>query len=274
MSTPGTEPTVTVDPAALLAIAEPIAREVAERLRASLAGDGPAISTKSTATDLVTELDTWAEAHIARRLLEARPHDGVAGEEGADVVGTSGVQWSVDPIDGTVNFVHRLPGFCVSIAAEVDGEVVAGVVASPLHHEVFAAAQGRGATCNGEPIRCAEPASLDRSVIGTGFGYDPVRRRHQAEVVARVIDRIADVRRFGAAALDLCFVAAGRLDGYWEVGLNRWDHAAGALIAREAGALVSGLDGDRPDERFIVAAAPAVHDQLRALLLEAGAAAV
>lgn len=261
-------------PADLLAVAEPIAREVADRLHTSLAGAGPAVATKSTDTDLVTELDTWAEAHITERLLAARPDDSVAGEEGVDHVGTSGVRWSIDPIDGTVNFVHRLPGFCVSIAALVEDRAVAGVVASPLHGEVFAAAAGAGATCNGEPITCASPASLARSVIGTGFGYDPVRRRRQAEVVAAVIDRIADVRRFGAAALDLCFVAAGRLDGYWEVGLNPWDHAAGALIAREAGALVGGLDGGEPDERFLVAGAPGIWDDLRDLLAEAGAAQV
>lgn len=126
---------MSADPADLLALAEPIATEVAAHLRASLAGDGPAITSKSTPTDLVTELDTWAEAHITDRILAARPDDAIQGEEGADIAGTSGVTWCVDPIDGTVNFVHAIPGFCVSIAAHVDWRSVAAVVASPLHDE-------------------------------------------------------------------------------------------------------------------------------------------
>jgi myo-inositol-1(or 4)-monophosphatase len=264
---------VTVGPVELLALAEPIAVEVGAHLRTSLAGEGPAITSKSTPTDLVTELDTWAEAHIAERILAARPDDAIQGEEGADVAGTSGVTWCVDPIDGTVNFVHGIPGFCVSIAAQVDGRSVAAVVASPLHDEVFTATLGGGAACNGQPIRCAEPASLARAVVATGFGYDPARRTRQAEVVARVIGQIADVRRFGAAAVDLCWVACGRVDGYWEVGLNPWDHAAGALIAREAGAIVTGAGaGTEPSERFTLAAPPAIWADLAALLTAAGAA--
>jgi myo-inositol-1(or 4)-monophosphatase len=259
------------DPQELLAVAEPIAREVAERLHRSLDGEGPTISTKSTHTDLVTDLDRWAEGHIAERLLAARPFDGVQGEEGAAVVGSSGVTWSVDPIDGTVNFVHGIPGFCVSIAAVADGATVAGVVASPLHGEVFTAAAGAGARCNGRPIRCASPVELSRAVVSTGFAYDPQRRQRQAEVVARTIHRIADVRRFGAAALDLCWVGAGRVDGYWEVGLNHWDHAAGALIAREAGALVAGVDGAEPSEDLLVAAPPELWPGLVELLVSADA---
>ena len=259
------------DPAVLLAVAEPIARAVAARLQESLAGAGPAITSKSTPTDLVTELDTWAEAHITEELLRARPHDAVQGEEGADVTGTSGVTWSIDPIDGTVNFVHGIPGFCVSIAAQVDGRTVAGVVASPLHAEVFTATLGGGARCNGASISCAHPGSLARSVIATGFGYDPARRRRQALAVADTIEHIADIRRFGAAAVDLCWVACGRVDGYFEVGLNPWDHAAGALIAREAGARVSGIDGAEPSEALIVAAPPHIWDDLVAVLRAAGA---
>ncbi len=258
----------------LLALARPLAEEVAVHLEASLDGDGPAISTKSTPTDLVTELDTWAEHHITGAILAARPQDSVRGEEGADVVGSSEVTWSIDPIDGTVNFVHGLPGFCVSIAALVGDVTVAGVVASPLHRDVFTATIGAGAHRNDRPIHVAAPVPPARSVLGTGFGYDPDRRRAQAEVVARVLPRIADIRRGGAAAIDLCWVAAGRLDGYWEVGLNHWDHAAGALIAAEAGARVAGLDGSAPSERFVLAAPAATWDGLAALLAEAGAADV
>ena len=264
---------MTVDPAELLALAEPLALEVADHLRTSLDGDGPAVSSKSTPTDLVTELDTWAEAHITERLLAARPDDAIQGEEGANVAGTSGVTWCVDPIDGTVYFVHGIPGFCVSIAAQVDGRSIAAVVASPLHGEVFTATLGGGAFLDGRPIRCAQPVSLARSVVATGFGYDPARRTRQAEVVAAVIGQIADVRRFGAAAIDLCWVACGRVDGYWEVGLNPWDHAAGALIAREAGAVVTGIaEGTEPSERFTLAAPPEVWADLAALLAGAGAA--
>ncbi|MCU1497116.1 MAG: inositol monophosphatase [Acidimicrobiales bacterium] len=262
------------DPHQLLAIARPLAEEVAARLVTSLEGAGPLITSKSTITDLVTELDTWAEAHLVDRLLAARPDDSIVGEEGADVVGSSGVTWSIDPIDGTVNFVHGMPGFNVSIGAQVAGRSVAGVVASPLHHDVFTATVGGGAFRNDRPIRVAEPASVARAVLGTGFGYDPERRRRQSEVLTRVIPQIADIRRVGAAAVDLCSVACGRLDGYWEVGLNPWDHAAGGLIATEAGARVEGLDGEPPSARFVLAAPAGIWDELLALLVEADAAAV
>lgn len=262
------------DPGQLLALARPIAEDVAARLVLALEGDGPAIATKSSPTDLVTELDTWAEAHITERLLQARPHDGLLGEEGADLAGTSGIIWSIDPIDGTVNFVHGLPGFCVSIAAQVEGWSIAAVVASPLHRDVFTATLGEGASRNDRPIRCTTPASVSRAVIGTGFGYDPDRRGRQAQVLTTVLPRIADIRRGGAAALDLCSVACGRLDGYWEVGLNPWDHAAGGLIATEAGARCAALDGGPASDRFILAASPLIWDDLATLLTEADAASV
>jgi len=258
-------------PAELVALARPLAEAVAARLVTSLDGAGPAVTSKSTATDLVTELDTWAEAFLTERLLAARPGDAVQGEEGADVAGTSGVTWSIDPIDGTVNFVHGLPGFCVSIAALVDGRSVAGVVASPLHHDVFTATLGGGAFRNDRPISVSSPASVARSVVGTGFGYDAERRRRQAEVLTRVLPHIADIRRGGAAAVDLCSVACGRLDGYWEVGLNPWDHAAGGLVAAEAGATVAGIDGGPASDRSILAAPAARWDELAALLVGAAA---
>lgn len=262
------------DPGQLLALARPIATDVAARLELALDGDDPVIATKSSLTDLVTELDTWAEAHITERLLRARPDDGLLGEEGADVEGTSGVTWSIDPIDGTVNFVHGIPGFCVSIAAQVDGRSIAAVVASPLHHDVFTATERGGACRNDRPIRCVTPTSVGRSVLGTGFSYDPERRRRQARVLTSVLPRIADIRRGGAAALDLCSVACGRLDGYWEVGLNPWDHAAGGLIASEAGARCAALDGGPVSSRFVLAASPLIWDDLAALLTDADAASV
>ncbi len=262
------------DPHALLALARPVAEEVAGALVGALGGDGPVISAKSTVTDLVTDVDRWAEARITERLLAARPDDAVLGEEGASITGTSGVTWSVDPIDGTVNFVHAIPGFCVSIAAQVEGRSIAGVVVSPLHGDLFTATLGGGARRNDRPIRCADPPSLTRSVLGTGFGYDPERRRRQAEVLARVIAHIADIRRGGAAALDLCWVGCGRLDGYWEVGLNPWDHAAGGLVATEAGARGAAFDGGPPSAASILAAPPSVWDDLVELLVSADAADV
>ena len=258
------------DPADLLAVARPIAEAVAARLEASL-GSELRISSKSTATDLVTEMDQWAEAHITEALLAARPDDSVLGEEGVDHVGSSGVSWSVDPIDGTINFIHGLPSFCVSIAAQVAGHSVAGVVASPLHREVFTATLGGGAFCNDEPIVCATPISVARSVVGTGFGYDPARRRRQAEVLSRVIEQVADIRRFGSAAMDLCWVACGRLDAYWEVGLNPWDLAAGSLIATEAGARCEGFDGAPPDHRGTICAPENTFDAFATLLRGADA---
>ena len=256
----------------LLDLARDIAEEVGRRLVVSLAGERPAMSAKSTPTDLVTELDHWAEGHITERILAARPHDGIIGEEGVDITGTSGVTWSIDPIDGTVNFVHGIPGFSVSIAARLDGEGIAGTVVSPLHGDTFTATRGGGAFRNGERIAASRPPSVARSVIGTGFSYEPERRRRQAEVLVRVLPRIADVRRFGSAAVDLCWVACGRLDGYWEVGLNDWDLAAGVLIATEAGARCGDLDGGAPSPRFVLAAPADTFDELAALLRDADAA--
>ncbi len=233
-------PDLPADPAALLALARPIATDVAARLEAALDRTDAVVTAKSGPTDLVTELDTWAEAHIAERLLDARPSDGILGEEGADVAGTSGVTWSVDPIDGTVNFVHGIPGFCVSIAAQVEGRSIAGVVASPLHRDVFTATLGGGAARNDRPVRCASPPSLARSVLGTGFGYDAQRRRRQAEVLTRVLPHIADIRRGGAAAIDLCLA----------------------------------LDGSEPSHRSIVAAPEEIWGDLVELLRSADAADV
>jgi myo-inositol-1(or 4)-monophosphatase len=265
----------------LLAVARPVAEEVAAELVRALDGDlrATTVSSKSTGTDLVTEMDRWAERRITEAILAARPYDSIQGEEGADVEGTSGVTWCVDPIDGTVNFVHSMPGFCVSIAAQTLGpegrlQTVAAVVVSPMHQDVFTATRDGGAFRNDARIRVSDPPSLARAVIGTGFGYDPTRRRRQAAVVGRVIDQVADIRRSGAAALDLCWVGCGRLDGYWEVGLNPWDHAAASLVATEAGARCEGMRGAPPSSDFVIAAPAAVFDELHAVLAECDAMTV
>ncbi|MDQ6696595.1 MAG: inositol monophosphatase [Actinomycetota bacterium] len=260
------------EPAALLALARPLAEEAGTRLVASLARARVSVLTKSSATDVVTEMDQAIEALIVESILRVRPEDGIEGEEGASRPGTSGVRWHIDPIDGTVNYVHGIPGFCVSIAAELDGAVVAGVVASPLHREVFTATRGGGAFCNDAPIRCSTGTDLALALVGTGFSYRSDRRARQAYVLTHVLPRVADIRRVGSAAIDLCWVACGRYDGYFETGPSTWDYAAGALVAAEAGAVVGDLQGGPPSTDFVVAAPAPLFGPLRDLLVAAGAA--
>ncbi len=256
----------------LLALARPLAEEAGTRLVASLSRLRVSILTKSSATDLVTEMDQAIEAFLVGSILAVRPHDAIEGEEGSSRPGSSGVRWHIDPIDGTVNYVHGIPGFCVSIAAEVDRALVAGVVVSPLHGEVFTATRGGGALCNDSPIRCSNSIDLALALVGTGFSYQSVRRTQQAEVLTHALPRVADIRRVGSAALDLCWVACGRYDGYFEAGLSTWDYAAGALIAAEAGAVVGDLRGGPPSTDFVVAAPAALFGPLRDLLVASGAA--
>lgn len=261
------EPSV-VDAVTLADLAERAGRHAATALREAI-GATVAISTKSSPTDLVTATDRATEAAIITDLLDARPDDGILAEESGRHAGSSGVTWIIDPIDGTTNFVYGLAGFNISIAAAVGDDVVAAVVIDPVRDETFRAVLGHGATCNGEPLHPADPPDLARSLVGTGFSYLPERRRDQALVVASVIDEIRDIRRLGAAALDLCYVAAGRLDGYFESGLKPWDLAAGSLVVTEVGRRISGLHDERPDGRMVVAAARSIHDDLRRVLIRA-----
>jgi myo-inositol-1(or 4)-monophosphatase len=265
---PGSAP----DPVELCAAAEAVAREAGALLRDGLNQVRVLVDTKSTSTDMVTEMDRAAEALIVERLVDGRPGDGMLGEEGTDVPGTSGVRWIVDPLDGTTNYLYALPGFAVSIAAEVDGTVVAGAVYDVVRDELFAARLGGGATRDGRPIHVSAVADLPVALVATGFSYDARRRRRQAEVLVQVIPHIRDVRRFGAAAVDLCSVACGRVDAYYERGLAPWDLAAGGLIAAEAGAVVTDLRGGPAIGDAVLAAAPGVADALRTLLTGAGAA--
>jgi myo-inositol-1(or 4)-monophosphatase len=222
--------------AELLALALATAREAAA-LVARLRHEGVAVAdTKSSPIDIVTEADRTCEELVRERLLGARPDDGFVGEEGDDVVGTSGVRWIVDPIDGTVNYLYGLPHYAVSIAAARGDRVVAGVVLSPVLQLEYAAVLGGGATCNGEPIAVRPTATLAQSLVATGFSYETPVRARQGRAVARLLPQVRDVRRLGSCALDLCGVAAGTLDGYVEEGPHDWDHAAGSLVATEAGA--------------------------------------
>ena len=220
----------------LLALAVETARE-AGALVASMRDGGVAVAdTKSSPVDVVTEADRACEELILVRLLGARPTDGFVGEEGDDVEGTSGIRWIVDPIDGTVNYLYGLPHYAVSIAAERDGQVVAGVVVSPGLGLEYAASLGDGATCGGTQLEVRPTPPLGESLVATGFGYETATRKRQAQSVATMLPQVRDIRRLGSCALDLCAVAAGQVDAYVEEGPHVWDHAAGGLIAREAGA--------------------------------------
>jgi myo-inositol-1(or 4)-monophosphatase len=257
-----------VDTAELLGLALEVAREAGARLLERGRRGDLTWSTKSTPTDVVTEADTASELLIRERLRSARPDDAIVGEEGADEAGTSTVRWVVDPLDGTVNYLYALPGWAVSIAAEVAGASVVGVVHVPTYGETFWARRGGGALRDGRPITASSCAVLDSALLGTGFGYDARRRAVQARWVAAILPEVRDIRRYGSAAVDLCSVACGRLDAYAEQGLKSWDRAAGGLIAAEAGALVTGLRGAPAGERMTLAAPPSLWDVLHDRLVE------
>lgn len=264
-----------VDREALRALADRVATEAAALLLDGLDGVRASVETKSTHTDVVTEMDRRSEALIVERLLAARPDDGVQGEEGAERAGTSGVRWVIDPLDGTTNYLYRFPGFGVSVAAqsEVDGEwrSVAGAVVDVVHGARYTAALGGGATCNGAEISVSGATELSRALVATGFSYESERRRRQAAVLADLLPAVRDIRRMGAAAVDLCLVACGRVDAFYEKGLAPWDHAAGVLVATEAGAIAGDLDGGPAGTGFVLAATPAVFGPLRDLLAATGA---
>lgn len=260
------------DPLVLLDLARAAAQDAGSLLLDGLDRARTDIRTKSSATDMVSEMDGAAEALLVDRLLGVRPDDGMLGEEGTSVDGTSGVRWIVDPLDGTTNYLYGLPGFGVSIAAEQDGVVVAGVVLDVVRGELFAAVAGGGATRNGHPISVSAAGDLSTALVATGFSYDADRRRRQAEVLVQVLPLVRDVRRLGAAAVDLCAVACGRVDAYYERGLAPWDLAAGCLIASEAGAVVQSLDERPVRSGALLAAAPGIAAPLGSLLATAGAA--
>jgi myo-inositol-1(or 4)-monophosphatase len=252
----------------LLKLAVEVATEAAELIVERRRGTVTVADTKSTTTDIVTAVDRESEELIRARVLAARPDDSFLGEEGDDVNGSSGVRWVVDPIDGTVNYLYDIPTYAVSIAVEYDGRTVAGVVVDAPKGEMFTATLGGGAFLDGRPIRVSDCPDLSKALVGTGFGYDPVRREVQAEVIQSLIAKVRDIRRIGVGAIDLCYVACGRLDAVYERGLNPWDYGAGALIASEAGAQVGGLHGAPVSPEMSIAATPSVfgalHDALAA----------
>ena len=259
----------------LLALARDVAAQAAAHiLSVRPEGRVTVAATKSSSTDPVTAVDTATELLIRRTVSAVRPHDGFLGEEGGSSAGRSGVTWVVDPIDGTVNFVYGIPAYAVSIGVQVDGQVVAGVVRNVVSGEEYSAVLGGGARRTGDGreavLQVPDEAGLAGALVSTGFSYDAERRVEQSQAVSALIGQVRDLRRFGSAALDLCSVADGRVDAYVERGLNAWDHAAGVLIVREAGGVVTGLDGVDPDERLLVAAGPGLHPRLRAAVVAAG----
>jgi myo-inositol-1(or 4)-monophosphatase len=252
-----------------------LAREAADlvlRARAAALAD---VSTKSTATDVVTAGDRASERLIRERLADLWPGVPVIGEEEGGSTPAEGLSWVVDPIDGTVNYLYGYPWYGVSIAAQVDGVSVAGVIVEPATGRLWDAARGDGARLDGRPLQVSGATRLDLSLVATGFAYAADRRARQAALWGRLLPRVRDIRRAGASSLDLCAVAAGWVDGYVEHGLHRWDWAAGALIAEEAGAVVR-LPGERDGlgEDAVFVAAPGIADELRAALVECAAGEV
>lgn len=271
------------DPQALEELADlalELAVEAGDLILAERPADLGVARTKSSATDVVTVMDQRSQDLLLGRIGAARPDDAFHGEEEGGRAGTSGITWVVDPIDGTVNYLYGLAAYAVSVAAVVGdpGEPgawrpVAGAVVNPVSGEWFRAARGAGATrsVRGDEervldVRGGGEGGLAQALCGTGFGYDAGRRAWQGRVLADVLRRVRDIRRLGSAALDLCRVADGTLDVYYERGLNPWDVAAGWLVATEAGALVTDLDGGDPHAGMTVAGPPATQPELLALL--------
>jgi myo-inositol-1(or 4)-monophosphatase len=229
------------------------------------------VRTKSTPTDMVTEVDQAAERAIVDAIRAERPDDAVLAEETTRRDGTTGVRWIVDPLDGTTNYLYRYPAYGVSIGIEVDGAIAAGVVHDSARDRVYTGIVGAGASCNGTAIRVRDHDDLATALIATGFQPVPAVRAWQGRVLARVLPRVRDVRRGGSAAIDLCGVASGQLDAFWEAGLAEWDTAAGTAIVRAAGGVVRVLDRAAAPTPLVVASGPRLADAFEALLRDAGA---
>lgn len=217
------------------------------------------LSIKSSAIDFATQMDKASEELIVSRILAARPDDGIIGEEGSNKESKSGITWVIDPLDGTVNYVYNLPGWNICIAAKDNDGVQVGVVVAPSINGFWYARKGGGAFYNGKQIKCNEPVQLSGALLATGFAYDLEKRLEQVDLAAKLIPKVRDVRRLGAAGVDLSYVAMGVLDGFYEYGLNEWDYSAGGLIATEAGALMTGRNGGPVGKEMTIVAGPTLH---------------
>ncbi|WP_067197583.1 inositol monophosphatase family protein [Microbacterium sp. XT11] len=259
-------------PQELVELAAELAREAGELARRRRAEGVHLAATKSSLADIVTDADREVEELIRGRLRDARPADGFFGEESDAETGESGVTWIVDPIDGTVNYAYGIPSYCVSIAAVEGGtnpdewRALAGAIFAPALGELFTAARGEGSWLDGRRLQVSEPTGAG-ALLATGFGYDPATHEGDLATVRRAMTMARDLRRAGAAALDLAYVAAGRLDGFFERGLKPWDLAAGSLLVSEAGGSVSRFDVDTERPMLVAGSAP-VHDRLTMLLRE------
>jgi myo-inositol-1(or 4)-monophosphatase len=228
-----------------LELAERAARAAGEVLMSYYGRAPEGLASKTSVTDPVSDADREAERTIREVLSRERPEDGLVGEEGSRIEGEDGARrWIVDPLDGTVNFLYGLRAWGVSIALEDADGLAVGVVFNPVSGELFAAERGKGATLNRRPLHVTQCRSLDRAMVSTGFSYEAERRAEQAELLVRLLPRIRDLRRAGAAALDLAYVAAGRVDAFYERGLKPWDEAAGRLLVHEAGGVTADLEGE------------------------------
>ncbi|MEX2542461.1 MAG: inositol monophosphatase family protein [Trueperaceae bacterium] len=245
-----------------------LAAQEAARIHRFYVGGELDVTTKSNDTDLVTKVDRLCEQRIREIVEERHPGHAVLGEEMGGPGSEAEYRWIVDPLDGTVNYAHGFPFYCVSIALEIAGKIEVGVVLDSVHHEMFSAVRGAGAFLDGAPIRVSSEPDPGRALLSTGFSYDRDKLMDNARVLMRVLPRVRAIRRPGAAALDLCFVACGRLDGFWELTLNPWDVAAGVLIIAEAGGRVSGGDGGGYDlgDPVLIATNGRLHDPLVELL--------
>lgn len=253
----------------LLAIAETLARRAGNMALAGRREGLRTVQTKTTATDMVTEYDRASEALIVAGLRDARPHDSIVGEEGADHLGTTDISWYIDPIDGTTNFYFDLPNWAVSIGARDGSGPLAGAVYIPALGEMYTAVRGGGSFVNGRRLACRVNSTLADALVCTGFSYSAADRIVQSKRIPHMVGKVRDIRRFGAAAIDLCFVAAGRLDAYFEENLHWWDLVAGQLIATEAGAIVTDYRGGEVDPSNVVASTPGIHDELISLIASA-----
>ena len=250
----------------MIELAEAIAREAGAQLREAFGGPGVNVQAKSSPTDLVSEADHAAERLIRERLAAARPEDGILGEEGSDEAGTSGTRWVVDPLDGTINFLFGIPAWAVSIACEDADGTLAGVVYDPMRDELWSAVRDGPPLLNGSEVSASTRTDLATAMVGTGFGYDAEVRRYQAEVAGRLLPEVRDIRRFGSAALDLAWTAAGRLDAFYERGLNHWDRAAGELLCVRAGLEIRELAPAPPAAGGVLVAPAGLVDALESFV--------
>ncbi|HEY6692616.1 MAG TPA: inositol monophosphatase family protein [Solirubrobacteraceae bacterium] len=255
-----------MSPGALREIAEAVAREAGHQLRDAFAGPRVNVTAKSSPTDLVSEADHAAERLIRERLASARPGDGFLGEEGGDAEGSSGLRWVVDPLDGTINFLFGIPQWAVSIACEDAEGTLAGVIYDPMRDELWTAERDSPALLDGREIHGSGRSDLATTLVATGFGYDAAVREYQAGIVAELLPQVRDIRRFGSAALDLAWTAAGRYDAFYERGLNAWDLAAGELLCCRAGLAVRVLEPAPPAAGGLLVAPASLIEPLAAIV--------